>query len=269
MAELLLKIGDGAGYQDGDVLCAFNRRRIRCVHVEHLCHVDHAGFNRDGLRPAGSLPQVLRHNTCQYLFRRVSETTIERHNLWSGEVDVFGSESIDVREYIKRRLRHNRHAIFGARGREYWYGGSTDVTHSRLDAVWHGIATATGRLESDQQFQLWPMGRLDIRHHLAIRTEDFSDEEQAALESPWLADPDPNKPDEPQATRAKRNIRVDWRHELLDDLGVTEAQVLDPEHPVGRDIVIPQGRFRHESKSQRNQSDRSKLISKSLGGRLT
>jgi hypothetical protein len=55
----------------------------------------------------------------------------------------------------------------------------------------------------------------------------------------------------------------------LDDLQVTENQVLNPNFPVGRVITIPgQGRVRHESKSQPTQSDRSRLQSKSLGGRL-
>jgi hypothetical protein len=273
LAELLIKIGPGANYDDGDCLCAFNRRRIRCVHAEHLCHLDHAGFNRDGLRPAGSLPQSLRHHTYEYLFRRVSEKTIERHNLLDGTVDTFGPESIAVDQYLRRRLKHKRHAVFGSRGREYWYGGRIDTSHAKLDAVWNAIATDAGRLEAEEEFTLWPMGRLDIRHHLAVRVQDFDDAEAEGLMSPRIERDNDGNPvkDENGTPRviSKRNINVDWRRDLLPDLGVTEADVLDREKPIGRDIVIASGKLRHTSKDQPLQSDRAKLQSKETGQRLS
>lgn len=252
MAELLLKIEPGAGYEDGDVLCAFNRRRIRQVHAEHVCKLD--GFTREGLRPAQSLAKEFRHATHQYLFRRVSETTIERHDLWAGTVDTFGPESIDVREFLKRRLKHNAHGIFGVVGQEFWYGGGIDMSNERLNVVWNAIQRDTPRMEAEDEFKLWPMGRLDIRHHLAVRVADFSDEEAAGLVAPQVDDKGQHV--------AKRNIKVDWKRDILPDLGVTEADVLDREKPIGRDIELPAGRMRYESKDQPVQSDREKLHDK-------
>lgn len=53
--------------------------------------------------------------------------------------------------------------------------------------------------------------------------------------------------------KAKRKHRVNWR-ELLGDLNVTEAQVLDSHFSVGRDIKIRKEKFRHESKEQKRQT---------------
>lgn len=270
MAELLLKVQAGGGYEDGDVLCAFNRRRRRRVHAEHLCHLRDAGFNANGLRPVDSLARHFREATCQYKFRRAGDTTIERIELVTGVTDTFGPESIDVREFITRRRKHARHAVFGAAGQEFWFGGRSDTGPDRLDAVWTAIATYAGRLESEDEFQFWPMGRLDIRHHLPVRVVDFTDDEAAALTGPrHETDRDGNPvldADGLPIVLAKRNVRVDWRAELLDDLGVTEAQVLDRDFAVGRDVLVAANRLRHESKPQPSQSQRSKLHNKNLGG---
>lgn len=251
MAELLLKVGPGAGYEDGDVLCAFNRRRIRCVHAERLCKLD--GYNSDGLRHIGSLGQSLRENIHQYKFQRVTANTIERVNLFDGTIDMFGPESIDVDMFIRRRLKNPNHAIFGIAGSEYWYGGNIDTSNDRLDIVWSKLSVD----ESTQEFQLWPMGRLDIRHHLAVRVPDFTEEESTALVAPIIEIVGGE-----EKIFAKRNIKCDWRTYLLDDLKVSERQVLDPNTAVGRDIQLGKGAMRHESKDQPIQSTRSKLWNK-------
>ena len=78
MAELLLKVDDGSNYEDGDVLCAFNRRRIRWCHAQHLTTIRYDVFNGDGLRPVGSLAQKALELTKQYRFRRISRTEVRR-----------------------------------------------------------------------------------------------------------------------------------------------------------------------------------------------
>ena len=50
--ELLLKVGSNGPdpeYQDGDVVCAFNERRILCCHAEMICHVQKVELNSEGL----------------------------------------------------------------------------------------------------------------------------------------------------------------------------------------------------------------------------
>lgn len=272
MAEILLKITDGANYSDGDCLCAFNNRHIHCVHAQHICHLDAAGFQPNGLRPNGSLPQRFREKTSQYRFNRISETEVRRTEIATGVQEIFGPESIDVREFLKRRKKHHRHAIFGVEGEEVWYGGRTDFSQVAVDAVWSEIESHSTNRRRNAEFGLWPMGRLDIRHHLAVRFADFTDDEAQGLVAPQLeldlnGDPVLDA-DGREVVIAKRNINVDWRNELLDDLGVTEAQVLNRDFPVGQDVEVAPGQFRYESKSQRVQDNRAKLFSKSLGGRI-
>lgn len=100
MANILIKVGDRSDrpddWKDGDVIGAFNRNRIRCVHAEHLCHVRSAGFNRDGLRPLNSLARDLRENICQFRMDRVGRHTVERVNLWTGDREQFTGPEFDV-----------------------------------------------------------------------------------------------------------------------------------------------------------------------------
>ena len=261
MAEILIKIGDGSAYADGDLLCAFNRRRIRCCHAQGICHPDLMPFNENGLRPPDCVMKRLHEETYQYKFTRISRTRIERLEIATGIIDTFGPESIDVPLFLTRRKRHKRHAIYGASGREFWYGGNVDLSDAALDRVWQAIETKTPHREADSQFQLWPMGRLDIRHHLAVRTTDFTDVEAEGLVSPRLDITDPENPVE----ISKRNIHVDWVNDLLPDLGVTESQVRDRNFAVGRELQLEPGRLRYQSKEQPQQSDRSKLQSKETG----
>lgn len=70
MAELVLKIGDGANYEDRDVLAAFNRRRIRCCHAEMICRP-----RLGGIKLGGSTAPLLRA-----MLKNLSVATVEA--LW-------------------------------------------------------------------------------------------------------------------------------------------------------------------------------------------
>ncbi len=261
MAELVLKTNPTDKYAEGDILAAFNRRRTRCVHAEHLCDVRKAGFNADGLRPVGGLAHDFRSIVHEFTFRVVSEKTIERVNNWTGEIDVFGPESIDIAEYLKRRRRDPNHWIFGAIGSEIWHGGRIDFTHPKLDDVWDRITHHTGRLESEPEFEFWPMGRLDIRQHLAVRVKEMDDTEAEALIAPLIErDKDGNpvlydvdgKVSEFGTPKvlAKREHSIDWKAEFLPSLGVTEAQVLDVDFPVGEQFTKGDSSTGYTSKTQ-------------------
>jgi hypothetical protein len=214
MADLLLKVGASNGYADGDILGAFNRRRIRCVHAEHLCHLGLAGFTRDGLRPVDALARDLREACCQYRFERVSRTEIERVEIATGArvrsgavpVEVDGQrQQMDVDLFVRRRKRHSRHGLFGTPGSEQWYGGKTDRSDAKLSLVWQAIEAKTARLETEAEFQQWPMGRLDIRSHLPIQVVEFDDATAETLIAPELDTSDP----ENIVTVQRRQRRVD------------------------------------------------------------
>jgi hypothetical protein len=226
MADLLLKVGASNGYADGDILGAFNRRRIRCVHAEHLCHLDRAGFTPAGLRPLDALARDLREVCCQYRFERVSRAEVERVEIATGARVRFGSvpvevdgqrQHMDVEAFVRRRKRHSRHGIFGTPGSEQWYGGRTDRSDAKLSLVWQAIEAKTPRLETESEFQRWPMGRLDIRVHLPIQVVEFDDAEAEALIAPELDTSDAENPVTLQRRQRMININA--------ALGLSQAQL--------------------------------------------
>lgn len=216
---LLLKVGTDAPdprYQDGDIVCAFNRRRTRHCHAEVICNRRGAGFTSQGLRPSGSLAERYYQRTHQFKFERVSPTTVVRTNLWTGEVDVIGpvpndkGEQIDVAGYIARRRLSPGHKLFGVEGGEVWYGGQQRFDTPTLDLVWTDIETHSPLREVDHAD--WPLGLMEFRTHLAIRVNDFDDTEAQALVEP---DTEPNPdPDEPSIILKARRRHVPWRSTL-------------------------------------------------------
>ncbi|MCY2962740.1 MAG: hypothetical protein NT069_03660 [Planctomycetota bacterium] len=259
MAEIAIKIGSSAGYEDGDIVDAFSTRRIRAAHAEMLCHPWQQRPTKHGLRP-GNHCQSWFDLTHQYRFERVHRNWVTRIEIATGVQEIFGrlpnaaGEAIDVDLFVRRRLAEvapgggPRRAMFGKLGREVWYGGTVDTSHARLNSVWQSIEAHTGiSQDSDRKYQLWPFGRCDIREFLCVRTEAFEDSESDGLV---------------RSAYGRRGCGVDWRA-LLPDLGATLSQALDHTVPIGRDIRESSGRCRHESAPQPLQSLASIVRSKS------
>ena len=103
------------------------------------------GFTYEGLRPANCLAAKFMILTRQYRFDRLSTTHVLRTNLRTREAEEFSDrtnekgEYIYVQKFIDRRVKSNRHLIFGQKGREFWFGGRRHVEHSDLDKVWAEI----------------------------------------------------------------------------------------------------------------------------------
>lgn len=186
MPELVLKVGsvspDPAHYQDGDVLCAFNRRRIRACHAEMICHPDKAGFTKAGLRPFGT-GQLAWHwyeATHEYRFERVSQTEVERVTLLTGAREI--AVGMDARQHLTRRLAQVNHQVFGVTGREFWYGGNLNLSNLAMNVVWSAIENFSVLREADHQ--LWPLTEIEKKHFLALSVEDFTDQQRERLERP-------------------------------------------------------------------------------------
>lgn len=214
MAELLLKVDRGSNFDDGDILCAFNRRSIRCCHAQHICHIRKAKRNGSGLILPTEVARDWFEATHQYRFDRLSATEIQRTMLATGDIDFISDkpnemgEYMDVRLFIARRKRKPDHYLFGEDGAEIWYGGRIDMSHGKLDRVWNAIETKTPQREAEHG--RWPMGRLDVRHHLPIAVDEFDDDEANDLVSPELDETDPEKP----VVIQKRKHDVKWRDVL-------------------------------------------------------
>ncbi|MCE9552378.1 MAG: hypothetical protein K8T91_03250 [Planctomycetes bacterium] len=215
MAELALKIGRGADYEEGDIVDAFNRLRIRRVHAEMICHVRHAGFTPQGLRPDG-LARAMHEICLQYRFERVSRNEIERVEIASGERKQFSSlhwvsegwlrrQGIErdqlPRRYNDRLRRYERlyAAHPNAEGEyieveEYLAHQLRHKQHAifgrRGAEVWYGGREDVSDAKLDLvwqeietrtplreiDFRQWPAGGQDLRSFLFVAVDEFDDE---------------------------------------------------------------------------------------------
>lgn len=221
MPELALKVGAGAHYLDGDILCAFNSRRIRCTHAQHICHVKNAGGGKGVLRDNAHVARDYFEHTAQYRFERVSRTEIKTITLATlDEAIIDGTrkmingkmQHMDVPLYVALRLAYDGHRIFGSSGAEIWYGGNTDVSDAKLDLVWNAIETKTAFREVD--FPLWPAGSKDLISHLFVTVDDFNEATASDLVAQETEIINPGTDDEAVKIIKKRRQHIDWRDHI-------------------------------------------------------
>lgn len=221
-------------YQDGDVVCCFNARRISAAHVSGICHHRHAPLTGDGLRADG-IAQQFQELTYQYKFQRVSRAEIKRITLATMDEEILGptpnakGEYIDVQAFIDRRKEHLLHRIFGATGAEYWYGGRESRDPATLDLAWQLIEADTPLRKADHL--RWPLSPLEKRHFLGLPIEDVSDrvmQNAVNIEidyDMYQPEYDPRGERGPRVgdtTIRKRRVNIPWR-----TLGLAARDVLD------------------------------------------
>jgi hypothetical protein len=215
-AELIIKIGDSEGaldFKDGDVIHAFNDKRIQARHAESIIREKHRQDGRAGVRlPEDHLLKTYYEETHEFKFERLDEKVVRRTNLWTGVTETFSDipnkngKQMDVPLFIKRRLRHERHSIFGSNGSEFWYGGRVRYRQSDVDDLWTEIEAKTSFLKSDHT--QWPFTDNELKAHLAITVSDMTDAKMREYENPKL---DLTNPDNPVIT-ARRAKKVNWRN---------------------------------------------------------
>ena len=206
MAELALKIGTTDTYDDEDILCAFNQRRIRCVHAEHICWPRIAGVKVGGqLGTTQPLLEKMYLRTAQYKTDRIGRDLVRRTNLWTLNEVVYGSPSYTdtepipiedpdrpghmihccVAEFFDRRLAAGKLPLFGAPGREICYvGGRTKKDAATIELIWDDIEadTALRRVDHDR----FPAGSRDLKTDLFIAVDEFDDATAEELVSPLI-----------------------------------------------------------------------------------
>ena len=175
--ELIVKIqsvGDNLHYQDGDVVDAVSLEQIYMAHAEMICNVSNFGFNAQGLRDTGTLLEKFEQSTKTYKFERLNSNDVKRTNLDTLEENIINTipnideESIHVYRYLTRRLKSNRHKIFGSQGSEIWYGKRKNYDSSIVTSVWDDIETYTDNLKSNHSS--WPFTPTEKRNFICINT---------------------------------------------------------------------------------------------------
>lgn len=239
MAELVLQVGPHPRYEDGDILCAFNDRRVSEVHCAHICSPrlnpelnprTKAGF----LTPA-TLAEDMLAASHRYKFVRVSTLEVMRIDLDTLDEVVFSNkprdidgkaQAIDVPLFIARRLRSPDHGLFGAEGAEYWFGGERPPQMDALDVLWSRIEAETPLTKADHT--LWPLTDTERKIFLPVAVEDHSDEQSSALVAPLMTEA---KDAESAPVELKRRaVSVDWkakfgeRPEILDKSAIADLR---------------------------------------------
>ena len=168
--------------KDGDVVCAMSCEQTERTAARNIC--DHHGFHilASGYRDADPLLVGFLGETNKYRFQRDGDR-VERTEIATGAVDSLGptpndaGESIDVGQYIERRLRHSGHRIFLDAGRETWYGG----TRKNIDwsEVWNNIETHSDYRRSS--FQDWEFSALERQHFGICNCRGFRNGESCEI----------------------------------------------------------------------------------------
>lgn len=211
MAELVLKVGTvgpDPSWQDGDVIDCFNDRRIKQIHAEVVCSYASPPRNNEGNGLEGTLCDFMHTKVCTFRYDPLADGTAIRIRLADNAVD-----RIPIRD-----AHTNKHTIaFGFAPNIYWYGGQQLFTAAALDLVWTEIEARTPFRLADHT--LAPLGTQDLKSHLAIKVDDFSEAERVTLTSPrYDAEAEPNM-------LKKREHTVQWRAMAL---GVPVRDVENP-----------------------------------------
>jgi hypothetical protein len=229
-AEIMIAVGDSAdpgGYKDGDIVAAFNHKRIRGVNAEHICWSrDGQGKKKGGFLPTDIILEFFLSKVYQYKFQRIGVDTATRTNLVTMEVDNISKTStnvelkMDVAEYVNRRLASSKKPIFGSHGLEVWYGGHVVADGPRLDDIWAQIEILTSNREENNI--RWPITEREKKKFLVISVDEFDDGEAQALVESEMVYVDPDNT-ETASVGKKRKRYIEWRK--LPD--VVEADVLN------------------------------------------
>jgi len=186
-ADVLVKVGNSIGFEDGDIIHAFSESRNLNVYAQHITNPK----SSDGLRVPGTLLQDYLEATKQYKFERISEKEILRTDLFTGSGDTFSDvpnadgEYIDVPLYIERRLRSERHKIFGTKGSEFWYGGRTRITKQTMNNVWDKIEQKSSFRKRDHTE--FPFTDNELSKYYVIKVSDYTQEEINEMSMPLLS----------------------------------------------------------------------------------
>ena len=241
MAELAIKIGDSpqrGRYEDGDVIQAFNRRRIRLVHAQMICHPRIGGRKVAGqLGASQPLLEKYFQRTAQYKWERVSKTLVRRINLWTLDEVTYGSMPIEDPDRPGRMIhchvdvhfafrRKGRLPIFGADGAEVEYGGYTKQDTATVEKIWDDVETATTLRRTD--YDCFPAGTEDLKVHLFVTTDDFDDATAEAYATPLMRDTgeldEDKQPIYEEVKRRKHH--VDWESSVA-GLSASAADIRD------------------------------------------
>ena len=204
--DIIVKVGDGPDFEDGDVIHAFSQKEILHVHAQHIVHPKNMPRTNQGTIQPGVILEDYLEDIKEFKFERTGQKQVKRTNLWTGEVDFISEqpnakeEYMDVPLYIKRRLElnPNDNLVFGNAGNEYWYGGGDRITDTLIDKVWDKIEAKT----SHNRNYNFPFTERETKAFAVLKIKNLSDPEIRDLVAPEI-----DNEGKIIKTRAKK---IDW-----------------------------------------------------------
>ncbi len=150
----------------------------------------------NGLRDETTLNFLFCEMTKQYKMRRISNSEVERTRFFTKNITIItrstvldtlndtankGGERIDVPLYIKRRLKHDRHNIFGDIGSEEWFGGGIDFSFETLSVFWDSVLVREPSAMSKRDAMTRDYSVHFLKKYRVFRMQDISDSSASDL----------------------------------------------------------------------------------------
>ena len=206
-------------YEDGDLIWVISDHRILNTNVQGILNWRERKRDADGyLMTAGPLEDYYARSH-KYRFDRISETEVLRTDLETLETDTLSNspnkdgEQIDVKLFLKRRLKNKDHNVFCCKGFERWYGHRIQTNELDLIEILNSIEI---RQIPGVDWAKWQFSPREKRRFLLIDIDDITDDQAAEFMAPLTK----TEGDDVTVVKA-RKYNVDWRTKL----GFTLTQI--------------------------------------------
>lgn len=153
----------------------------------------------NGLRNEKTLNYLFCTMVKQYKMRRISNNEVERTRFFTKNLTVItrstvldtinnianrSGERMDVPAYLKRRLRHNRHNIFGEVGSEEWFGGLFDNSFNTLSTFWDSVLVREPSSMTKRDAMQRNYSVNFLKKYRVLRMQDIPDSSASILTQP-------------------------------------------------------------------------------------
>lgn len=216
---LAVKIGNHGACKDGDILQGFTTVDAIRVELEHICHPRKAGGGVRAHRNSNSVAKDFEEMSYRYRFDRVSKHEVKRLEIDTGEEHIVGAlpveidgkqQHIMVDQFVKRRLEHHGHRMYGEPGSEFWFGGRMKRDYETILKIRDHVYERLGKNIEDRgnapEGPPWPVGLVERFSYLFFDVEELTKDRKEELARPiydaFRAEPE---------ILYKRNHFVDWR----------------------------------------------------------
>jgi len=241
ITNIAVKIGNGGGYENGDVIVAMNAKSALFIQAEQLTHPNKMKRKTNGTIEQGELLEDFYEKTREYKFERVSQNEVKRTRRFVSDastqpISYINTESIDFISDVPNAkgefmnvplfIERNKKIVFGSKGQEYWYGGETKITDETMDEVWDELEDKTPKKRNHE----FPFSETEKKHFAILKVQNMDDVEVAELTEPLL--------DAQGKILKKRKYKVDFSKAGLNAEQISSLQDKNKIHNIEEKLDI-------------------------------